>query len=290
MNHLFCFGLGYTAKRLLATFGANNQKDWTFSGTSRSQVNYASTQMHIFDDLLILPDDITHILISVPPKETGDLVHSRFYNQIVRLKNLQWLGYLSSTGVYGDHKGAWVSEESEVSLSSASGRSRLSSENQWLQASREDIPTHIFRISGIYGPGRSALENVISGKIKIINKPDVVFSRIHVDDIVNALSLSIAKPNTGSIYNLADDYPCNPREVTEFACKLLGVAPPSPILLEDAELSDIGKGFYMQSRRVSNNKIKTELGLKLIYPTYKEGLISIAKECGYIARSYDDLV
>jgi nucleoside-diphosphate-sugar epimerase len=281
MNHLFCFGLGYTAKRLIMNLKLNSLESWNFSGTSRSKVTFASTKIYIFDGLLILPEDITHILISIPPKESGDIVYGRFYAQIARFKRLKWLGYLSSTGVYGDHRGGWVSENSEISLSSIHGRSRLVAENQWLQTLKEGIPTHIFRIAGIYGPGRSALENAVAGKLNIIDKADTIFSRIHVGDIANALSLSINNPSTGSIYNLADDYPCNPREVGEFACQILGISPPKAIPLEEADLSKIGKEFYMQSRRVSNDKIKSELGLKLLYPTYKEGLLSIAKECGY---------
>lgn len=281
MKHLFCFGLGYTAKRLVTHLSAD--ETWKFSGTSRSELSFPNTQMHIFDGLLILPEDITHILISIPPKETGDIVHGRFLTQIAKLPKLKWLGFLSSTAVYGDHKGEWVTEESVVNLGSPLARCRLTAENQWLDAFSEfGVPSHIMRIAGIYGPGRSALENAISGRLKIIDKDDTIFSRIHVDDIANILTLSINTPHPGSIYNLADDYPCNPKETSEFACKLLGIMPPSPIPLEEAELSEMGLGLYTQSKRVSNQKIKAEFALGLTYPSYKEGLSAIAKECGYI--------
>lgn len=284
MNHLFCFGLGYTAKRLVTRLSAEGA--WKFSGTSRSTLHFPNTEMHIFDALLLLPDDITHILISIPPKETGDLVYNRFLAQIAKLKNLKWLGFLSSTTVYGDHKGEWTTEESVVNLGNPLARYRLIAENQWLDAHKDlKIPSHILRIAGIYGPGRSALERAISGHLKIIDKSDTIFSRIHVDDIVSALILSINATNPGSTYNLSDDYPCNPRENSEFACKILGITPPNPIPLAEAELSEIGLGFYAQSKRVSNKKVKTELGLTLAYPSYKEGLIAIAKECGYIRES-----
>lgn len=282
MNHLFCFGLGYTAKRLVSRLSAEG--GWKFSGTSRALLHFPNTEMYIFDALLLLPDDITHILISIPPKETGDIVYSRFLAQIAKLPNLKWLSFLSSTGVYGDHQGGWVTEESMVNLGSPLARCRLVAENQWLEAYEEHkVPSHIMRIAGIYGPGRSALENAISGRLKIIDKVDTIFSRIHVDDIAKALILSMNAPNPGSIYNLADDQPCNPKESSEFACQILGMSPPKPIPLEEAELSEMGVGFYTQSKRVSNQKIKSELSFTLTYPSYKEGLIAIARECGYIS-------
>jgi nucleoside-diphosphate-sugar epimerase len=237
--------------------------------------------MYNLDSLLVLPDDITHILISIPPKDKGDIVYDRFSRQIAKLKNLKWVCFLSSTGVYGDHKGEWVNEESIVSVGAHVARARLIAENQWLGLQADGVSTHIMRLSGIYGPGRSQLENALSGKLKIIDKSDVIFSRIHVDDIVKALVASMASPNSGSIYNLADDYPCNSREVAEFACKLLGITPPHPISLEEAALTEMGMSFYSQSKRVNNSKIKRELSLNWSYPTYKEGMLAIAKECGY---------
>ncbi len=285
MGHLFCFGLGYTAKRLITCLSNSDLSDkakWKFSGTSRSELYFPSAQIYLFDSLLILPEDITHILISIPPKETGDIVYTRFLGQIAKLPNLKWVGFLSSTGVYGNHNGDWVTEESVINLGSSLARFRLIAENQWLDAHiTSGVPSHIMRLSGIYGPGRSALENAISGRLKIIEE-DVIFSRMHIDDIIKVLSLSMINPNPSSIYNLADDYPCNPRVVAEFACSLLNINPPKPIALEAAELSQVGIGFYTQSKRVSNNKIKTEFKLELTYPSYKEGILAIAKECGYI--------
>jgi len=247
-QHLFCFGLGYTAARLVTSL--SNSGDWIFSGTSRSERSLGKVAMYNLDSLLVLPDDITHILISIPPKDKGDIIYERFSRQIAKLKNLKWLGFLSSTGVYGDHKGEWVNEESMVSVGAQVARARLLAESQWLGL--EGVPSHILRLSGIYGPGRSQLESAISGRLKIIDKPDVIFSRIHVDDIVKALTASMVSPNAGSI-----------------------------ILLEEAALTEMGLSFYSQSKRVSNSKIKRELLLNWTYPTYKEGMLAIAKECGY---------
>ena len=283
MNHLFCFGFGYTAQRLVQKLSYTEPGLWKFTGTNRSPISGPMSEHSIiFDDCLVIPDDITHILISIPPKEDSEVVYDLFITQITKLKKLKWLGYLSATSVYGDHKGEWVDETSDTSNCGNLGQRRLTAENMWLHTSDQyGIPVHIFRLAGIYGPGRSALENAISNKVQIIDAPDVVFSRVHVDDIVQTLVFSMEEPKKKAIYNISDDYPCNPREVTEYACKLLETKPPKPVSMDDAQLSEMGKYFYSQSKKVSNTKIKKELGVDLFYPTYKEGLEAITLECGY---------
>lgn len=283
MNHLFCFGLGYTAQRLVEKLSYTEPGLWKFTGTNRSPISGpVSEHSIIFDDCLVIPDDVTHILISIPPKDDSEVVYDLFITQITKLKKLEWLGYLSATSVYGDQKGAWVDETSDTSNCGEIGQRRLTAEKMWLDTSdRYGVPVHIFRLAGIYGPGRSALETAISNKMQIIDAPDIVFSRVHVDDIVQTLIFSIEDPQKKGIYNISDDYPCSPREVTEYACKLLGIKPPKALSMEEAQLSEMGKYFFSQSKKVSNSKIKKELGVDLLYPTYKEGLEEILLECSY---------
>ncbi|MCE3232857.1 MAG: NAD(P)-dependent oxidoreductase [Rickettsiaceae bacterium] len=215
---------------------------------------------------------MTHVLHSVPPSGKGDIVFNYHFNELQNLPDLKWFGYLSTTGVYGDHDGAWVDENTPTNPFNDRSRWRADAEAAWLNS---DLPTHIFRLSGIYGPGSSAIDDVRNGTARRINKPGQVFSRIHVEDIAQILEASIAKPNTGSIYNCADDYPCPQAEVVEYAAKLLGVQPPPLIDFDKADLSPMARSFYSCNRRVSNQKIKGELGLELKYPDYKKGLGAI---------------
>ena len=186
---------------------------------------------------------------------------------------MKWVGYLSTTGVYGDRGGDWVDEESPLEPNTARGQRRLQAERSWLRLHSDfGLPVHLFRLAGIYGPGRNTLLNVRDGSAKRIIKPGQIFSRIHVEDIAGVLAASIAKPNPGRAYNVCDDEPCPPQEVVEFAANLLGLPLPPEIPFEQAELSPMAKSFYAESKRVSNRRIKTELGYKLVYPNYREGL------------------
>lgn len=266
-KHLFCFGLGYVAQALIAELSKDSE--WKFSGTKRSDSHIHGVAVFNYDNLAILPRNITHILVSIPPKDEGDVVVKQFSKQIKMLPNLKWVGYLSATGVYGDTRGAWVDENSALNPGNVVSKKRLIAEHQWQDLS---VPLNIFRLSGIYGQGRSAIEQVLSGTAKIIDKPEQYFSRIHVEDIIQVLIKTIEKEITNETYNLADDLPSNPREVIEYACELLKIAPPKPIKLEEAELSEMGKIFYSENKRVKNDKIKNQLSIKLKYPTYKEGL------------------
>jgi nucleoside-diphosphate-sugar epimerase len=217
----------------------------------------------------------THLMSSVPPGEAGDPVIALHGTDIAAMDGLQWAGYLSTTGVYGDRQGGEVDEISERIPASERGRRRVMAEDAWLDLWREHgIPVHIFRLAGIYGPGRNALETVRQGRARRIHRPGQVFGRIHLDDIVQTLLASIEQPNPGAAYNLADDEPAPPDAVIAYACELLGVDPPPLQDFDEVKegLSPMALSFYGESKRVSNKRIKEELGIRLKWPTYREGL------------------
>ena len=279
MNHLLCFGFGYSAQTFVARL---HRPSWNISATSRDAEGIAAINAHgfhglLFDSKLQIAPDVTHLLISAPPDENGDPVLKLFQEQLQRLsKQLRWVGYLSTTGIYGDRGGDWVDEESPLEPNTARGHRRLEAERSWLKLHSDyRLPVHLFRLAGIYGPGRNQLLTVLNGSARRIIKPGQIFSRIHVDDIAGVLAASIAKPNPGRAYNVCDDEPCPPQEVVEYAASLLGLPLPPEIPFEQAELSPMAKSFYADSKRVSNQRIKKELGYKLIYPTYREGLTAI---------------
>ena len=279
LNHLLCFGFGYSARALAARL---DKRAWRISATSRDSEGISGTKAQgfhgfLFDSKLQIPPDVTHLLISAPPDEQGDPVLHLFQEQLQRhSKNLKWVGYLSTTGVYGDRGGDWVDEESPLEPKTARGQRRLEAERNWLKLYGDfGLPVHLFRLAGIYGPGRNQLLNVRDGSAKRIIKPGQIFSRIHVDDISGVLAASIAKPNPGRAYNVCDDEPCPPQEVVEFAASLLGLPVPPEIPFKDANLSPMAKSFYADSKRVSNGRIKNELGYKLVYPNYRMGLTAI---------------
>jgi nucleoside-diphosphate-sugar epimerase len=288
---LFCFGLGYSAERLARMLLAD---DWAVAGTCQSEARKAELQAmgvdaHLFDANRPLDDagavlsGITHLLSSVPPGNDGDPVLQCHEGDIRRAGGLKWAGYLSSTGVYGDCAGAKVDETSPVNPSSDRSRRRAEAEARWLALAHDHgVPVHIFRLAGIYGPGRSALDQVWAGRARRIEKPGHVFSRTHVDDIVRVLGASMEKPNPGGIYNVADDEPASAADVTQFACELLDVEPPPPVPFTDAakEMSEIGLSFWRDNRLINNSRIKDELGVKLLYPNYREGLRAVKVEKG----------
>jgi nucleoside-diphosphate-sugar epimerase len=222
----------------------------------------------------------THVLVSIPPDESAapaaDVALARLAPAIAAAHNILWLGYLSTTGVYGDRAGAWVDETSERRPGNARSRRRAAAEDAWLALWRDRrVPVHVFRLAGIYGPGRSAIDQLRAGTAKRIDKPGQIFSRIHVEDIAGVLEASIARPRPGAIYNVADDAPAPAHEVVAHAAKLLGIAPP-PLEPHDPErLSPMAREFYAETRRVRNERIKQELGVTLRYPDYKAGLAAI---------------
>lgn len=235
---------------------------------------------YIFDKDLPLEniwdmDSVTHILSSVPPDADGDCILSQHIDDLRKIKNLQWVGYLSTTGVYGDTKGGWVDENSPLNPPNDRSRYRMEAEQEWLDSG---LPVHIFRLSGIYGVGRSSIDSLKDGTARRIEKQNQFFSRIHVDDIVQILQASIEKPNPGSVYNCADDLPSSQEEVVAYAAELIGVEPPPLVPFEKAELSDMARSFYQSSRKVKNYKIKNELGVELKYKDYKDGYRSLVAD------------
>ena len=282
MRRLFCFGLGYTALALARGLMAEG---WRITGTTRGTEKRAALasegcEVFQFDRDRPLGDasaalaGATHVLTSVAPDEAGDPVLAHHLADLRRCATLEWVGYLGTTGVYGDRAGAWVDEADPVAPTMPRTRRRVAAEGHWLASG---LPVHIFRLAGIYGPGpgRNALDAVRAGTARRIVKPGQVFGRIHVDDIVQVLRASIARPNPGAIYNVADDEPAPPQDVITFACALLGVAPPPEVPYEQAELSPMARSFYADNRRVCNSRIKDELCVRLRYPTYRDGLRAI---------------
>jgi nucleoside-diphosphate-sugar epimerase len=281
---LFCFGLGYTAMALARALAAEG---WRIGGTCRSAARRAELaalgiDAHLLDrgrkmdDFAAALAGTTHLLSSVPPDAEGDPVIDQHGADIAGLPH-PWIGYLSTTGVYGDRAGGWVDETGALTPSGERGRRRLVAESAWLDLwRRHGKAVHLFRLPGIYGPGRSALDQVRAGTARRIVKPGQVFSRIHVDDIVRTLRASMAHPNPGAAYNVCDNDPAPPQDVITEACRLLGVAPPPEIPFETAELSPMARSFYDESKRVANRRIKEELGVRLAYPSYRDGLAALA--------------
>lgn len=282
LNHLFCFGAGYCAQALM-TFLPGDK--WHLSGSTRSAPPadpvyrpYLFNGKEPMRDASRTLQSVTHLLVSIAPDETGDPVLAHHADDIRKMPDLEWVGYLSTTGVYGDTGGRRVDEQAPVNPSSKRSRNRLKAETAWARMHSDfNLPVHIFRLPGIYGPGRSALDQVKAGKARRIDKPGHKFSRIHVDDIARTLAASINNPNPGQIYNVCDDEAAAPADVTAYACQLLGVAPPDAIPYDMAQqnMSPMALSFWQDNRRVDNALIKSELGVKLAYPTYREGLDAI---------------
>jgi nucleoside-diphosphate-sugar epimerase len=291
MNHLFCFGLGYSATFLARQLLA---KGWRITGTCRSRdtqvdLSRLGIEAHLFDrdhrigNLSALLEPTTHLLSSVPPDEGGDPVLDLHRAEIDAVsQRLNWIGYLSTTGVYGDRNGGWVDEMSELKPSGERGRRRAAAEAGWLALSQ---PAHLFRLAGIYGPGSSALDTVREGRAKRIVKSGQIFSRIHVADIARVLEASMARPHPGAAYNVCDDDPAPPSDVIAFAAALLNVPPPPEVPFEQADLSAMARSFYEDNKRVSNSRIKRELGVALQYPSYRVGLPAIVAAGGQIKSS-----
>jgi dTDP-D-glucose 4,6-dehydratase len=283
-KHLFCFGFGYSARELARQLPPG---EWRITGTSRSEegcqnIRAAGFDAVVFDgekpmDASVL-DGVTHVLQSVLPGSEGDpVLRLHGHDLAARAGQIAWFAYLSTTGVYGDRGGDWVDETSPLEPSTSRGQARLEAEAGWF-GMREafDLPVHVFRLAGIYGPGRNQIEGLRNGTAKRIVKPGQVFSRIHVEDIAGILRASMAHPNPGSAYNVCDDEPAPPQDVVAWAAELIGVEPPPEVAFEDAELSPMAKSFYSESKKVSNAKVKDELGYRFRYPTFREGLKALA--------------
>lgn len=263
MAHLLIFGLGYTAGRIAA---AMRERGWRVAATgSAGDIAFGDRAA-----VLSAMGEVSHILSSVPPDRTsgGDPVLDSYREALTGKP----LFYLSSTGVYGDRAGAWVDEATPTIAQSGEGRrnARAEADLEWL-----NMGARVFRLPGIYGPGRSALDRVREGKARRIDLPDQVFSRVHVDDITSGVVAAMVHDAPPGPYNLGDDLPASGNEVTEHACRLLGLEPPPMETLEQANLSDMARGFYTENRRVANGKAKRVLGWSPRYPTYVEGLAAL---------------
>lgn len=276
---LLSFGHGYSAQaleRLLLPQG------WRIIGTTRS-ADKARELARTGVEMLVFPDDeaigairsalsrSTHVLVSAGPTERGDPVLSVLRDDFARAAPaLSWVGYLSTTGVYGDHEGGWVDETTPLAPSTIRGQWRKAAEEGW--AAVPDLPLHVFRLAGIYGPGRGPFAKLQNGTARRIVKAGQVFSRIHVDDIAQTLAASIAKPDPGAVYNLCDDDPAPPEDVLAYAANLLGVSVPPEVPFDQADMSPLARSFYAENKRVRNDRIKAELGVTLKYPDYRAGL------------------
>ncbi len=282
MLRIFIFGLGYSA---LALAGQLRSLGWEVAGTTRRESKMADLRQLGFtvypfsrgEPLTVgsaALADFPYILNSVPPDDLGDPVYDLHSCDIVaQAPQLKWFGYLSTTGVYGDHKGAVVDETTPCQPTSARAAQRLEVERQWQELYKNcGLPLHIYRLAGIYGPGRNVLRDLQRGLATQIIKPGHVFNRIHVADIVQALVASLHKPAPGNIYNLADDASASSDAVVRFGAELLAMPAPEPLAHDAAPLSPMAKIFYADSKVVANAKVKRDLGLKLLYPTYREGL------------------
>jgi nucleoside-diphosphate-sugar epimerase len=278
---LFVFGLGYSALALAARVIADGL---LVAGTCRTPERAAALrtrgiEVQLFDrtrplaDVAAALDGAHYVLSSVPPEETGDAVLDRHARDLVACRDLVWVGYLSTTGVYGDRAGGVVDETSERRPTGERGRRRVAAEVVWLASHRDGgVPVHVFRLAGIYGPGRNALAQLRAGTARRIDKPGQIFSRIHVDDISAVLRASMARPDPGAVYNVADDAPASPQDVVAYAADLLGMAPPPLVPFDEAALSPMARSFYADSKRVDNTRIKRALGVSLSYPDYRAGL------------------
>lgn len=284
-KHLFAFGFGSTAAVLAARLV---NKGWRISGTCRTPEKAEARRSQGVDAHLFAAEEqlnpaalegVTHILLSIPPDDDGDPVLRAMTEEIVRQReSVEWIGYLSTTGVYGDRAGGLVDETMEMAPTSERGRRRQAAERAWFSLGREmGVPVQTFRLAGIYGPGRNQIVSLRKGKARRIVKPGHVFSRIHVEDIASVLEASIANPNAGAAYNVCDDEAAPPQDVVTFAAELIGMTPPPEVAFEDAELTPMAKSFYAESKRVSNKRIKEELGVKLRFPTYREGLRALVE-------------
>ena len=271
---LLSIGHGFSARALARLL---LDRGWRVIGTTRS-AEKAEALRGEGVDALVWPDaplplaDATHLLVSVAPVGSGDPVLELAGSQIGAARHLKWAGYLSTTAVYGDHKGGWVDETTPLAPTTERGKARARAESAWAALG---LPLHIFRLAGIYGPGRGPLAKVRRGTARRIVKKGQVFSRIHVEDIAAVLAASIERPNPGAIYNVCDDSPSPPDDVIKHAARLLGLPVPPVVDLNSAEVSPMARSFYAESKRVRNDRIKDELGVTLKHPDYRSGLAAL---------------
>ncbi len=274
---LLSIGHGFSARALSPLL---LKRGWSIIGTTRSDDKAAVLQSEGITPLIWpgnpLPiDHATHLLTSVAPGKDGDPVLNEASETLKTANHLEWVGYLSTTGVYGDHSGGWVDENASLTPATKRGQARVTAEAEWAQL---DLPLHIFRLAGIYGPGRGPFAKVRAGSARRIIKEGQVFSRTHVEDIAQVVLASIDKPNPGAAYNVCDDNPAPPQDVIAYAAELLGLPIPPEVPFETADMTPMARSFYSDSKKVRNDRIKDELGVKLLYPTYQAGLQALLKQ------------
>ncbi|MDF3350058.1 SDR family oxidoreductase [Sulfitobacter sp. KE34] len=275
---LLSLGHGYSARALAARL---LPQGWRIIGTTRSREKLdeiAATGVEPMvwpgSDLSPLLQEVPNLLVSAGPGPEGDPVLLDLQDEITAAApHLRWVGYLSTTGVYGDHGGDWVDETTPLTPSTRRGAARVQAEAAW--SAIPGLPLHIFRLAGIYGPGRGPFAKVRKGTARRIIKPGQVFSRIHVEDIAQALDLSLAKPQPGAIYNLCDDDPAPPQDVIGHAAALLGLPLPPAVDFDKAEMTPMARSFYAESKKVRNDHAKAALGWQPIYPDYRSGLAAL---------------
>jgi nucleoside-diphosphate-sugar epimerase len=277
---LFVFGLGYSALHLVRRYRSSFSH---IAGTVRSaekaqMLVKEGIEAHLFrqgQDALM---SATHVIASIGPQDS-DPALAAYRETLAQSSTLKWTGYLSSIAVYGDQKGGWVDETSPAKPGSERGIARLKAEQEWLDFGKSaGKAVHIFRLPGIYGPGRSPLEALRKGQARRLVKPDQVFNRVHVEDIALTLLASIKQPRAGAIYNTTDNEPSPPQDVIAYAAQLLNMPVPDETPFDPEKLSPMAASFYAENKRVSNALIKNELGVSLAYPTYREGFASLVKE------------
>lgn len=287
MPHLVVIGYGYSARRVGRRL---MERGWRVTGTTRSgegaaRLGREDVEAVVFDGSrpsAALRDALrsaTHLLVSAPPDGEGDPFLRHHREDVRRADDLAWIGYLSTTGVYGDREGALVDEETRPAPTTERSRGRLDTEGQWGQlAGQAGVPLQIFRLAGIYGPGRSVLDRLRQGTARRLTRPGLVFNRIHVEDVAGAVIAGIERPGRTGLFNVSDDLPTPPAEVVEYGAELLGVDPPPSSSVEDADLSPAARSFYEENKRVDNRRLTEALGYRLVHPTYRSGLAAIAAE------------
>jgi len=282
-KHLISFGHGYSAQALAKLLP---REGWHITATTRTaekaeRLAAPGIGPVIWPGMDLGPalSNATHLLISAAPGPDGDPVLAALEEQIAQNgTHFEWVGYLSTTGVYGDHGGAWVDEETPLSPSTKRGEARVKAEAAWQKlADRAGLPLHIFRLAGIYGPGRGPFSKVRAGTARRIIKKNQLFSRIHVADIAQVLEASIRQPRPGAIYNLCDNDPAPPEDVIAYAAELLDLPIPPAVPFEQADMTPMARSFYAESKKVRNTLIKSELGVELLYPDYRTGLQALLK-------------
>ncbi len=290
-GRLFIFGLGYCGLEIAKLARAAG---WIVAGTCRTrekadELRGRGFEAHLFDGTAAPPAEAigraSHVLCTIAPGTTGD---PALKTSACLLRDARWLGYLSTTGVYGDHGGGWVDEETPARPMQPRSIERLATERAWqVMGMEQGSAVDIFRLPGIYGPGRSAIDQVKAGTARRIDKPGQVFSRIHVEDVAGTVLLALSQGRAGTIYNVADDLPAATGEVVAFACELLGKPVPPALPWDEVAptMSTMARSFYAENRRVKNDRIKNELGVALRFPTYKEGLRAIALATGVLRPS-----